>query len=286
MAKLPRRKLNLPILIFPDDVGLGDVHCTGGSFKTPNIDSLAAGGTRFEYCYSAPLCEPPRCQLLTGRYPFRTGMTTNHSDNAVDGKSISGKKGSMLEGGSRVPLIVNWSGTTPSGRVSRDLIDLSDFYSTFASLGNAKLPDGVELDSHSFADQIKGKIGKPREWVYVEMSGKSYVRNAGYKLTNSGELFDMSEAPFKEIAIANDTTEAFATAARSKLQRVLDQHPAAKVNDVGDHAGKKANTKAAGCGAVAAPKRKGGGLLSEHQDQVDLRDPEGVPMNELEQKIQ
>ena len=33
------------ILILSDDVGLGDVGCTGGHFKTPHIDSLAKGGT-------------------------------------------------------------------------------------------------------------------------------------------------------------------------------------------------------------------------------------------------
>lgn len=64
-------------------MGLGDVHCTGGPFQTPNIDKLAAGGTRFEYCYSTPLCGPSRCQLLTGRYPFRTGLINNQSHNAV-----------------------------------------------------------------------------------------------------------------------------------------------------------------------------------------------------------
>ena len=34
------------------------------------------GGMRFEYCYATPLCGPSRCQLLTGRYPFRTGLIT------------------------------------------------------------------------------------------------------------------------------------------------------------------------------------------------------------------
>ena len=42
-----------------------------------------AGGTRFEYCYSTPLCGPSRCELLTGRYPFRTGLISNQSHNAI-----------------------------------------------------------------------------------------------------------------------------------------------------------------------------------------------------------
>ena len=74
------------VLIFADDVGLGDVHCTGGPVRTPNIDKLATSGTKFTYCYTAPLCGPSRCELLTGRYPFRTGLISNHIPTAADPK--------------------------------------------------------------------------------------------------------------------------------------------------------------------------------------------------------
>jgi arylsulfatase A len=72
------------ILILSDDVGLADVHCFGGHYHTPNIDKLASEGTRFKSCYTTPLCGPSRCQLLTGRYPFRTGLNSNQSSDAVD----------------------------------------------------------------------------------------------------------------------------------------------------------------------------------------------------------
>ena len=136
-------------------------------------------------------------------------------------------KATMLEGGSRVPLVVNWPGVTPAGKVNHDLIDFSDFFATLAELAGAKLPEGVTLDSHSFAPQIRGEKGSPREWVYVELNGKSYVRDARFKLTGGGELFDLSEAPFKEIPVAKDTTDGAAVAARKKLQTVLDEHKAA-----------------------------------------------------------
>ena len=63
-----------------------DIQCYGGPFKTPNIDKLAADGTKFTYCYATPLCGPSRCQLLTGRYPFRTGHNSNQAKDAVDPK--------------------------------------------------------------------------------------------------------------------------------------------------------------------------------------------------------
>ena len=380
------------IFILADDVGLGEVSCYGADrFKTPNIDALAKTGTRFETCYSMPMCGPSRAALLTGRYPFRTGLISNHSESAmmpdkevmmssllkkagyvtatagkwgqmslgpaewgfdesiaaipsgvywkgkyllngknlnltegqylpdlthdfivdfinrhkdkpffvyypmihihipilptpdskpgangdqlyidniaymdklvgklvaeldrlklrentlilfagdngsirpsaytpVNGKLISGHKASMQEGGSHVPLIANWPGTTPVGSVNHDLIDFTDFFTTFAQLGGASLPQGVTLDGHSIAPQIKGQKGTPRDWVYVELMGKSFVRDARWKLVNDGAFYDMKDAPFNEIPVAKDTTDAAALAAMKKLQAVLDDHKAA-----------------------------------------------------------
>jgi arylsulfatase A len=149
----------------------------------------------------------------------------------VDGKSISGRKGTMLEGGSRVPLAVSWPGHTPAGKTNNDLIDFSDFFGTVAELTAAKLPPGLKVDSHSFAPQIEGKQGSPREWVYVELNGNSYVRDKKFKLTAGGEMFDLSEAPFKEIPVAADTKDPRAVAARKALQVVLDEHKALPMTD-------------------------------------------------------
>jgi arylsulfatase A len=155
----------------------------------------------------------------------------------VNGRRISGQKATMLEGGSREPLIANWPGVTPAAKVNHYLIDFSDFFATVAELGGAPLPDGVKLDSHSFAAQIKGEKGKPRDWVYVKLNGKSYVRDARFKLTNRGELFDLSEAPYKEIAISEDTKDEAAMGARKRLQEILNQLPTAPSSGP---AGKKA----------------------------------------------
>lgn len=46
--------------------------------KTPNIDRLAARGTRFEHAYCTfPLCGPSRNSMLTGLYPNSTGILAN-----------------------------------------------------------------------------------------------------------------------------------------------------------------------------------------------------------------
>lgn len=67
------------VLFLADDLGCHDLGCWGAQdLKTPNIDALAAVGTRFTNWYSAaPVCAPARASLLTGRYPIRCGVPDN-----------------------------------------------------------------------------------------------------------------------------------------------------------------------------------------------------------------
>ncbi len=384
------------VFILSDDYGLDGVGCYGSDRhknRTPHLDALAAGGIRFERCYSTPLCGPTRCEINTGRYPFRTGGLTNptagrpksqdeyplarilkeagydtchvgkwrqmgetpadwgfgeyvtdptasgwywqksytdndrlmetaeevyypdvchnyamnflrrhapkgsasakpfylyyashlvhgpilrtpdskpgetdpvtlYNDNVayldkqvglvvaeldklglrentlivfsgdngtaqrsgtIHGRQINGQKGTMLEGGSRVPLIANWKGVTPTGRVLNDLVDFSDLLPTFAEAAGAKLPQGVTVDGRSFAAQLRGQKGNPREWIFVQLGSRWYVRDGGWKLNRAGELFDMKDAPFVEELVPEDTKDEAAVAARQRLQGVLDK---------------------------------------------------------------
>lgn len=60
------------VMIMADDVGWECFSEYGGEdYETPNIDSLAAQGVRFENCFSTPICTPSRVKLMTGKYNFR-----------------------------------------------------------------------------------------------------------------------------------------------------------------------------------------------------------------------
>ncbi|MCC6143544.1 MAG: sulfatase-like hydrolase/transferase [Candidatus Hydrogenedentes bacterium] len=68
------------LLILADDLGKEWISCYGAEdIKTPNIDTLAAGGMTFGNAYSMPQCTPSRATLLTGQYPWRNGWV-NHWD--------------------------------------------------------------------------------------------------------------------------------------------------------------------------------------------------------------
>lgn len=68
------------LLVVLDDVGAYDI----GAYKlaqnaphTPTINALAAEGVRFTRAWSNPLCSPSRASMMTGLYPFRTGVGDN-----------------------------------------------------------------------------------------------------------------------------------------------------------------------------------------------------------------
>ncbi len=67
------------IVILADDLGYGDLGCTGSKqIKTPSLDRLAREGVFCSRAYvTAPMCSPSRMGLLTGRFPKRYGITTN-----------------------------------------------------------------------------------------------------------------------------------------------------------------------------------------------------------------
>ena len=414
-AAPPVSKPNI-IFILADDLGIGSLSSYGAdNFKTPNIDKLAKSGIRFEHCYSSPLCGPSRALLMTGRYAFRTGMTSNQTgdmlkpanetmmptvlkqagyvtaqvgkwaqlplepadwgfdeylrfqgsgkywntqqkcksytvngketplldgeylpdkmhDFAVDfitrhkdqpfflyypmshvhaqilptpdskpgtrdknilyqdnvaymdklvgrliaeldrlklrektlvvfssdngtargfkefctidgGKQLSGCKATMLECGALVPMIASWPGTTPAGKVSPNLVSFCDFLPTLVEVAGAKPPKDVTIDGKSIAPTLRGKSDASlRDWIFVLLHRNWYDREANWKLNESGELFDMKNAPFSEPLVAADTQDGEALAARKRLQAVLDQlNPAAGKVDPGGVGKKKKN---------------------------------------------
>jgi arylsulfatase A len=168
----------------------------------------------------------------------------------IGGKALSGSKGSMLECGSLVPTIANWPGVIKAGKVNNDLIDSSDLLPTFADLTGAKLPTKNVLDGRSFLPQILGKKGSPKEFIYMELGNKWYVRDAKWKLNREGELFDMSNAPFEEKLVADYAKDKEANEAYIRLQAVLKEiAPEKGILDDGDGSGRHAsnvNNKKAG----------------------------------------
>jgi arylsulfatase A len=104
-----------------------------------------------------------------------------------DGRQIAGGKGTMTDRGTHVPLIARWPGHIPAGGICDDLVDLSDIFPTLCDLTGAKLPE-QSIHGRSFAPQLLGQPGQPREWVHIQNGGDRQVRNRDYMLNNKNEL--------------------------------------------------------------------------------------------------
>jgi arylsulfatase A-like enzyme len=74
------------LLIIADGLGTDSLalyNSTPGAAlpPTPNINALKANGVQFRNAYAHPTCSPTRASILTGRQPFRHGVTTAVSAN-------------------------------------------------------------------------------------------------------------------------------------------------------------------------------------------------------------
>ncbi len=81
-AVAARRPPNI-VVILADDFGYRDLSCYNPDSRipTPNLDKLAAQGMRFTDAHSpSAVCTPTRYGLLTGRYCWRTSLTSGVLD--------------------------------------------------------------------------------------------------------------------------------------------------------------------------------------------------------------
>ena len=80
------------LIIVADDLGFSDVGCYGSEIQTPQIDSLAADGTRFTDFHAAAACSPTRAMLLTGTDHHLTGLG-QMAEFLIDSPIHQGKPG-------------------------------------------------------------------------------------------------------------------------------------------------------------------------------------------------
>ncbi len=111
------------VLIMADDLSHRSLGAYGAvNFETPHLDRLAAGGMRFEHCYSLPLCTPSRIALMTGQHNGR-----NHVDTMYLEKSQRSFGDAAKEAGYATCLVGKWK---------------------LMGKGKASLPDGFSFDEY------------------------------------------------------------------------------------------------------------------------------------------
>ena len=151
------------------------------------------------------------------------------------GREVRGAKTRSTDAGIHVPLIVSWPGVISADTVNDDLIDFSDFLPTLAELGGAAIPEDRVLDGRSFAPQLRGELGSPREVVTIYSNPRPpgnernprvrLARDKRFKLYDDGRMYDCVADPDEQSALELAGLGPVGRTAYMKLKSALDAMP-------------------------------------------------------------
>ncbi len=145
---------------------------------------------------------------------------------------LRGGKNTPFEGGTRVPMFIQWKGVLPEGTDVNGLTAHIDLYKTFVDLADAKLPSKMqELDGRSLlpllenpkADWLDRKLffncgrwpaGKRESFKHQ----KCAVRTQQWRLINHSELYNISKDPGETTDVAKSHPDVV-----KELRKAYDQ---------------------------------------------------------------
>ena len=157
-----------------------------------------------------------------GKNPrFGTGGVDSGFFNSTAG--LRGYKGSVYEGGLRVPLIVRLPGRIPAGSVNDRPSYFADWFPTLCDAARLKTPRG--LDGQSLWPQLMGRKNpaqhRPMVWVFPEYGGQVAVRMNDFKAVRqrlktpqpgAWELYNLKSDPNEQTDLAGQHPELIAKA--------------------------------------------------------------------------
>jgi len=155
------------IFILTDDQRHDAMGCAGNKFiHTPNIDSLAARGVRFDKAFvTLSICSPSRAACLTGRYGSATGVTSVPGILNKDERTICHY---LKDAGYRTGLVGKWHlGNSPA----ECGFDSAEFFVSNGTYYNRKV--------------LKGD---------TKITAKGYIEN--YNTQKAIEFLEKGSSPF------------------------------------------------------------------------------------------
>ena len=153
------------------------------------------------------------------------------ADNGASGRPyppLRAHKGSIYEGGHRVPFIARWPGRIKAGSVSDQIVCLNDLMATCAEIVGATLPDNAAEDSVSFLPALLGTARGPLRETILHQSHQAdlAIRHGSWKLVfhrnGKKELFDLAKDPGESKDLAAGHPEVVERLS-GLLQRQIDE---------------------------------------------------------------
>jgi len=126
--------------------------------------------------------------------------------NPKTGEAWRGQKGTLYEGGLRIPMMVRWPGKIAPGRVSDLLCYFPDVLPTIAAMTGTTAP--ADTDGMSILPELLGQGTQPQhEYLYWELTGQQAIRMGDLKAVKPGkqkdwELYDLAADPLEQSNLA------------------------------------------------------------------------------------
>ncbi|PXX23779.1 sulfatase-like hydrolase/transferase [Arenibacter sp. ARW7G5Y1] len=112
--------------------------------------------------------------------------------NASVNAPFNGQKGILLEGGVRVPFILNWKGVVPSGKIYAHPVTSLDFAPTFVETAGGRVSKEDKMDGVNLIPYINGeKLGVPHQELKWRFTISAAIRDGDWKLVRLPDRLPM-----------------------------------------------------------------------------------------------
>lgn len=146
------------------------------------------------------------------------GPTANASSN----RPLRATKGTMYEGGIRVPFMIQWPTRLKAGQVYEQPVIALDILPTAAAAGGAELPKDRKLDGVNLLPYLMGKKKTPPHEALFWRAGQNHaVRKGNWKLVTMGTetgLYDLASDIGESRDLSGDRPEIL-----KELRRAFDK---------------------------------------------------------------
>lgn len=151
--------------------------------------------------------------FVTPEHPRGVHSANKHPQTGVE---FRGSKGTLYEGGLRVPFIARWPGRIAPGAQTGHLTYFPDILPTLAEVTGAGAPndvDGISLAPTLLGEAVAGRPQPRHEYLYWEMGTGVAIRQGDWRAVggNAGwQLFDLAKDPSESRNIAEQHPEILA----------------------------------------------------------------------------
>ena len=115
------------------------------------------------------------------QYPRGIHLGNKHPSTGVE---FRGKKGTLYEGGLRVPFLARWPGKIPAGSVSDHVGYFPDILPTIADVAGCQTPadiDGISILPELIGEKAAGKKQEQHDYLYWEIADWIAVRQGNWR---------------------------------------------------------------------------------------------------------